>query len=340
LGIATICAALCLLGQIAPAKADPGDTLAYVRTRGYLRCGVSQGITGFSMRDGAGHWAGMDVDFCRAVAAAALGNPQKVQFIPLTANARFPALALQEIDILARNTTWTVFREPTFQVQFIGVLYYDSEGFITAANGPFAHSKTLDGARICVEDGSNQAANVTEYARLQNLHVTLVEAPSFTVARQRFKAGACSVLTDDLSALADMLLRVPNPGDFIVRPEHIAKEPFSPVVRWDDPDWTTLVRAVYAALIDADERGLTQAQAAGIGKASNDPQIAAYLSETAPVGRALAIAPNWAAKAVAAAGNYGEIFNRNLGAGSRLKLDAGSNRPWTEGGLLYAPPFQ
>jgi general L-amino acid transport system substrate-binding protein len=340
LAIKTSCTALLLFGLAPAAKANPGDTLSYVRTRGYLRCGVSDGITGFSMMDASGHWAGIDVDFCRAVAAAALGDASKVQFIPLSATARFPALELQEIDILARNTTWTVFREPTFQVQFIGVLYYDSEGFITASASPFAHSKTLNGATICVEDGSNQAANVAEYARLQNWHVKLVTAPNFQVARMNLASGACNVLTDDLSAMAEMLLHTPNPTAYVIRPDHIAKEPFSPVVRWDDPAWTALVRAVYAALIDADERGLTQAQAAKIGTASSDPAVAAYLGETAPIGRALSMAPNWAAQAVAAAGNYSEIFNRNLGDGSALKLDAGPNKPWTEGGLLYAPPFQ
>lgn len=339
LAFAAACAIL-LLNLVPPAKADPGDTLSYIRNRGYLRCGVSEGITGFSMRDSSGHWAGMDVDFCKAVAAAALGDASKVQFIPLAATARFPALELQEVDILARNTSWTVFREPTFQVQFTGVLYYDSEGFMAAENGPFAHSKTLDGAIICVEEGSNQAANVTEYAALQNWHVTLLATPNFKVARQKFIAGACNVLTDDRSALAEMLLHIPNPGDYMIRPEHIGKEPFSPAVRWDDPAWVTLVRAVYAAVIDADERGLTQTQAAAIGAASHDPMAVAYLSETAPIGRALSIAPDWAALAVAAAGNYGEMFNRNLGAGSPLKLDPGPNKPWTMGGLLYAPPFQ
>jgi len=337
---ATVIATLLFLAWPPPAKADPGDTLAYIRTRGYLRCGVSQGITGFSIRDAAGHWSGIDVDFCRALAAATLGSASKVEFIPLNASARFPALELQEIDILARNTTWTVFRVPTFQVQFTGVLYYDSEGFITAKNGPYAHSQTLDGATICVQDGSNEAANITEYARLQNLHVTLLNTANLKAARQQFAAGACSVLTDDRSTLADMLLHVPNPDDFIIRPEQIARQPFSPAVRWDDPAWAALVSAVYAALIDADARGLTQEAAAAIGPTGNTPMTIAYLSETAPVGRALSLAPNWAAKAVAAAGNYGEIFNRDLGADSPLKLDAGPNKPWTQGGLLYAPPFQ
>lgn len=340
LAIVVVCVVPFLIALVPAARADPGDTLATVRMRGYLRCGVSEGITGFSMRNAQGVWAGIDVDFCRAVAAAALGDAQKVQFIPLHATARFPALALQEIDILARNTTWSVFREPTFQVEFTGVLYFDSEGFITAGNGPFAHSKTLDGATICVEDGSNQASNVTEYAKLQNWQVKLVTAANFNVARQKLASGGCSVLTDDRSALAEMLLHTPNPADYIIRPEEIAKEPFSPAVRWDDPAWTVLVRAVYAALIDADERGLTQAKAAAINAGSNDPLASVYLGETAPIGRALSLAPDWAVVAVAAAGNYGEIFNRNLGAGSPLKLDPGPNKPWTEGGLLYAPPFQ
>ncbi len=307
--------------------------LAYIHTRGVLRCGVSTGITGFSARDAAGAWSGMDVDFCRAVAAATLGDPAKVTFIPLNATARFPAIESHDIDILARNTTWTVQREAIYGVAFVGVLYYDESGFLVSVKGPYATSATVDGARICVEAGSNHLANVTSYASQNDWRFTPVTTPSFQAGRQAFLAGQCDIYADDISALHDMLLHLPDPAAYVIRPERIAKEPLSPLVRWDDGQWVAIVRAVYAALVDADERGLTQAQAAAGANA-------AYLAETAPVGHALGLAPDWAVKVIASVGNYGEMFNRNLGAGSPLKLDPGPNRPASQGGLLYAPPFQ
>ncbi len=316
-----------------PALADTGDTLNYIHTRGMLRCGVSTGITGFSVRDAAGAWSGMDVDFCRAVAADVLGDPRKVAFIPLNATARFPAIESRDIDILARNTTWTVQREAIYGVAFVGVLYYDEAAFLVRASGPYASSATVDGARICVEAGSNHLADVTAFASQHGWRFTPVVSPSFQAGRQAFLAGQCDIYTDDISALHDMLLHVPDPAAYVIRPERVAKEPLSPLVRWDDGQWVAIVRAVYAALVDADERGLTQAQATAGGQA-------AYLAETAPVGHALGLAPDWALKVIASVGNYGEIFNRNLGDGSPLNLAPGLNRPAAQGGLLYAPPFQ
>ena len=243
-------------------------------------------------------------------------------------------------DGLARNTTWSVEREATFAVIFVGVLYYDSQGFVARADSRFAHADTLDGARICVELGTNQLENVRAFARREGWQVTPVEATNLGVGRKDVQAGACDVITDDISALHEMLLRVPDPAAFVMRPERISKEPLGPVVRWDDGKWLALVRAVYAALLDADERGLTQAQAQAIGGDGGDATQSAYLAQTAGIARAFGIAPNWAALAVASAGNYGEMFARNLGTDSRLKLEPGPNRPWNQGGLLYAPPFQ
>jgi general L-amino acid transport system substrate-binding protein len=333
-------AILSLLAPLQPAHAEVGDTLRLVRARGTLRCGVSEGIVGFSARDASGVWSGIDVDFCRAVATVVLGDRSKVRFLPLRATARFPALASREIDILARNTTWSVEREAAFAVIFVGVLYYDSQGFIARADSRFAHADTLDGAHICVELGSNQLENVRDFARRKGWQVTPVEAADFGIGRKDLQAGICDVMTDDISALHEMLLRMPDPAAFVMRAEQITKEPLGPAVRWDDGKWLALIRAVYAALLDADERGLTQEQAQAIGRGGGDATQSAYLAQTAGVARAFGIAPNWAALAVASTGNYGEMFARNLGADSPLKLEPGPNRPWSEGGLLYAPPFQ
>jgi general L-amino acid transport system substrate-binding protein len=220
------------------------------------------------------------------------------------------------------------------------VLYYDSQGFIARADSRFAHADTLDGAHICVELGSNQLENVRDFVRRKGWQVTPVEATDFGIGRKDLQAGICDVMTDDISALHEMLLCMPDPAAFVMRAEQITKEPLEPAVRWDDGKWLALIRAVYAALLDADERGLTQEQAQAIGRAGGDATQSTYLAQTARIARAFGIAPNWAALAVASTGNYGEMFARNLGADSPLKLEPGPNRPWSQGGLLFAPPFQ
>jgi general L-amino acid transport system substrate-binding protein len=334
------CALILLLQSMPQAAADSGDTLRLIRSRGVLRCGVSEGIQGFSIRDAAGNWSGIDVDFCRAVAAAVLGDASKVRFIPLIATARFPSIASREIDILARNTTWTVIREAAFSIIFVGVTYYDSQSFIVRADGRFAHSANLDGAKLCVENGSNQLAELRTYARANNWRFTTVMEPGLASGRDAFAHGVCDVLMDDVSALHEMLLRVPDPAAYVIRPEQFSQSPLGPAVRWDDGQWVALVRAVYAALIDAEQRGLTQDQARLLINGKPDPAHPTYLDETGAVGRSFGISPLWAALAVSAEGNYGQMFARDLGSGSPLKLDRGVNKPWTEGGLLYAPPFQ
>jgi general L-amino acid transport system substrate-binding protein len=339
LGCSICCLAL-LLPSIVPAAADSGDTLRLVRNRGGLRCGVSEGIQGFSIRDAAGNWSGIDVDFCRAVAAAVLGDPSRVRFIALTATARFPSIASREIDILSRNTTWTVIREAAFSILFVGVMYYDAQSFIVRASGPFAHSLNLDGAKLCVENGSNQLPELHSYAKANNWRFTTVMEPGLASGRDAFAHGACDVLMDDVSALHELLVRVPDPSAYVIRPEQFSRSPLGPAVRWDDGQWVALVRGVYAALIDAEARGLTQDQARLLIKGQPDPAHPTYLDETGAVGRSFGISPLWAALAVSSVGNYGEIFARNLGPGTKLNMDRGVNRPASEGGLLYAPPFQ
>ncbi len=336
----SLCCACLLISRVPSAAADSGDTLRLVRSRGDLRCGVSEGIQGFSIRDAAGNWSGIDVDFCRAVAAAVLGDPSKVRFVPLIATARFPSIASREIDILSRDTTWTVIREAAFSIIFAGVMYYDSQSFIVRADGKFAHSANLDGAKVCIENGSNQLAELRTYAKANNWRFTTVMEPGLASGRDAFAHGVCDVLMDDVSALHEMLLRVPDPSVYVIRPEQFSQSPLGPAVRWDDGQWIALVRAVYAALIDAEVRGLTQDDARLLIKGQPDPAHPTYLDETGAVGRALGISPLWAALAIASVGNYGEVFARNLGPDTKLKLDRGVNKPWIAGGLLYAPPFQ
>jgi general L-amino acid transport system substrate-binding protein len=336
----SILSLILLIHSSPKAAADPGDTLRLVRSRGALRCGVSEGIQGFSIRDASGNWSGLDVDFCRAVAAAVLGDPSKVRFVPLIATARFPSIASREIDILSRDTTWTVIREAAFSIIFVGVMYYDSQGFIVHADGPFAHSANLDGAKLCIENGSNQLAELRTYAKANDWRFTTVMEPGLASGRDAFAHGACAVLMDDLSALHELLLRLPDPSAYVIRPETFSQSPLGPAVRWDDGHWVALVRGVYATLIDAEARGLTQDDARKLIKGQADPAHLTYLDETGAVGRAFGISPLWAALAVSSVGNYGEIFARNLGPDTPMKLDRGVNKPWTAGGLLYAPPFQ
>jgi general L-amino acid transport system substrate-binding protein len=331
---------LLLSGAVHHAHAETGDTLRLVRARGTLRCGVSEGIAGFSSRDAAGSWTGIDVDFCRALAAVVLGDRDKVRFVALRATSRFPAIASREIDILSRNTTWSVEREASFAVIFVGVLYFDSQGFIARADNRFARNDTLDGARICVEDGTNLIDHLRDFVRQKGWSIHPVVNPDLESDRKNLESGACDLLTEDVSALVEMSQKVPDPTALVIRPERVAKEPLGPVVRWDDGQWLALTRAVYAALIDAEERGLTQEQARAILRGSGDAANPAYLAATARIGRALGVAPNWVALVVASVGNYGEMFTRSLGSGSPLKLDRGLNRLWSQGGLLYAPPFQ
>jgi general L-amino acid transport system substrate-binding protein len=337
LSIAWIATVLVLLACWSPAEA--GDTLRLVRARGALRCGVSEGVTGFSTQSAAGGWSGIDVDFCRAVAAAVLGDRDKVQFIPLRATARFPAIGSREIDILARNTTWSVAREAAFSIIFVGPLYFDSQALLVRADGKLAHGEALDGATVCVEKGTNEIDDLRAFSRIRGWQLKPIVASEFGKAYAAFEEGKCAMLADDRSAFAGMLAQVADPGAYVVRPEIIAKEPLGPAVRWDDGQWLAIVRAVYAALIDAEERAMTQADARAFA-ATKDAAHRSYLEETALIGRAFGLVPDWAVLAVASGGNYGEIFERNLGAGSPLKLDRGPNRPWTQGGLLYAAPFE
>jgi general L-amino acid transport system substrate-binding protein len=332
-------AALLAVAWAAPFAAA-GETLVEVRARGTLRCGVSEGIAGFSARDRSGRWWGLDADFCRAVAAAVLGDAGKVTFIPLRASARFPALMFGSIDLLARDTTWTLGREAGLGVAFVGILFYDGQGFMVPASGGPTSLAQLDGATVCVEKGTTHVRNLRDYFEARSMRVTPLVIDSTAGVADALFTGSCAAYTSDVSQLAAARLRAPAGRDFVILPERISKEPLAPVVRRGDDDWLTLVRWVLFTLILAEEHGVTQ-QSVRAGLPSElSPTVRQRLGAAGEMAKALGTDPDWALRALRSVGNYGEMFERNLGGGSPLKLERGLNRLWTQGGLLYAPPVR
>jgi general L-amino acid transport system substrate-binding protein len=323
---------------VSPAAA--GDTLAQIKSRGTLRCGVSQGIAGFSTKDASGHWSGLEVDFCRAVAAAVFGSAEKTTFVPLRASERFPALKSGSIDLLARSTVWTLSREAGLKVQFPGILYYDSQGFMVPAADGVKSVAQLNGATICVEKGTTQEHNLTDHFATQGLTVRPLVIDSATEVADALFSGRCKAYTSDVSQLAVARLRAPARQTFDILPERISKEPLGPVVRSGDDDWLTLVRWVLFALIAAEEHGITRDNVRAIRETTRDPALRRALGADGGFGPMLGTDQNWALYAVESVGNYGEMFERNLGVHSPLHLERGLNRLWTQGGLMYAPPVR
>jgi len=315
-----------------------GETIAQIKSRGTLRCGVSEGIAGFSAKDQSGRWSGLDVDFCRAVAAAVLGDPDKVTFVPLRASARFPALQSRAIDLLARNTTWTLAREAGLRVQFAGVLFYDGQAFMVPASSSVKSVSQLKGATVCVQKGTTHEGNLADYFATRGMAITPLVIDSPAEAAEAFFAGRCRAYTSDASQLAAIRLRGPAGRGFRILAERISKEPLGPAVRKDDDDWLTLVRWVLFGLVAAEEQGITQQIALGVRGTPRETPVRRALGGEPELGKALGADPDWALRPVQSVGNYGEMFERNLGAKSALKLERGRNRLWTQGGLMYAPP--
>jgi general L-amino acid transport system substrate-binding protein len=302
---------------------------------------VSEGIPGFSQADAAGRWTGFDADFCRAVAAAVLGDPEQVSFVPLKASARFPALQAGTIDLLVRNTTWTLGREAALKLQFPGILLYDGQGFMVPAASGVREIAQLNGATICVVKGSTSLQNLLDHFAARGLRVTTLVLDSVSAVADAFFSGRCGAYTSDATQLAAERLRAPGrPEAYVILPERISKEPLGPVVRRGDDDWVTAVRWVLFALIAAEEAGLTRDTMDARVGASSDPALRRAAGLQGGFGAALGLREDWAVRAVRAVGNYGELFERNLGRQSALQLERGHNRLWTEGGLMYAPPLR
>ncbi len=334
------CAISCVVA-VFPTAVHGGEILARVKSADVLRCGVSEGIAGFSIKDGSGRWSGMDVDFCRAVAAAVLGDSEKVIFVPLFASARFPALKANRIDLLARNTTQTLGREVNIGTHFGGFLYYDGQSFIVPAGSRVQQVQDLEGASICVLKESSHVAHLADHFKAHGLSYQPLIVDSVTKAKEDFFAGRCQAYTSDASILASVRVEAPGgPDQFRILTERISKEPFGPVVNRGDEQWFALVKWVLFALIEAEERGITRENVRQALQATADPAQQAFLDKTGGYAKALGINPGWVVRIVETIGNYGEMFERNLGSRSALKIDRGLNRLWNQGGLMYSPPFR
>jgi general L-amino acid transport system substrate-binding protein len=333
-------AALLVL-MVVPIASFSGETLKKVRSKGVLRCGVSEGLPGFSIKDAKGRWTGIDTDFCRAVAAAVLGDPEKVDFYPLTASERLPALRTGEIDLLSRNTTWTIGREAGLGVQFVGTLYYDGQGFLVRKGGGITKISDLKNAAICIEKGTTSQTNIDDYFQSKGWKYKPIIFESLIKAQEAFFSGQCKAYTSDRSNMAAVRSGIREGSKtYIILPGQISKEPLGPVVRRGDEEWFTLVRWIMFALIEAEEQGVTQANVRVKTKEKDKPDMERFLGSSGNFGKTMGISNDWTVRIIESVGNYGEIFERNLGSGSPLGLDRGPNRLWNKGGLMYAPPFR
>jgi general L-amino acid transport system substrate-binding protein len=317
-----------------------GPTLDAVRARGELVCGVHTGLYGFSAPDDKGVWRGIDVDVCRAVAAAVFGDDKKVKYVPLSAQARLTALQSGEIDLLSRNTTWTLTRETANGLNFSGVNYYDGQGFMVPKKAGVTSAKQLSGATVCVQTGTTTELNLADYFRANKLDLKPVTIEKYEEVTGAFIAGRCDAITSDASQLAAVRANdTPNPADYLILPELISKEPLGPAVRQGDDQWFDVVKWALFAMLDAEERGLTAANVEAALK-SPDPNVQRLLGVTGDLGKGMGLDNKWAYNIIKQVGNYGESFDRNVGMGSKLQLPRGLNAQWTNGGLMYAPPIR
>ncbi|SEM65698.1 L-glutamine-binding protein /L-glutamate-binding protein /L-aspartate-binding protein /L-asparagine-binding protein [Loktanella fryxellensis] len=323
------------------AAAASAATLDDVKARGNLNCGVVTGLAGFGAPDANGVWEGFDVDVCRAVAAAIFGDENAVEFVPTTGETRFTALSSGEIDLLARNTTWTFSRDVELKFDFIGVNYYDGQGFLVPTALGVTSAKDLDGATVCIQTGTSTELNLADFFRANNITYQPVAVQTNAEGQQQYLAGACDAYTTDASGLAATRATFEAPDDHVLLPEIISKEPLGPLVRHGDSDWADLNRWVLNALIAAEELGITSANVAEMAAApTNNPEVNRILGTEGEYGAMLGLEPNWAVAAISAGGNYGEIFERNIGENTPIGLARGLNAQWTDGGLLYTPPFR
>lgn len=318
------------------ANTASADTLDSVKSKGFVQCGVSTGLPGFSNADASGNWQGLDVDVCRAVAAAALGDASKVKYTPLTAKERFTALQSGEIDMLSRNTTWTLTRDGSLGLNFAGVNYYDGQGFMVTKDLGVKSALELDGAAVCIQAGTTTELNLADYFRENGMKYKSVTYDTSDATIKGFEAGRCDMLSSDQSQLYALRIKLKNPGAAIVLPEVISKEPLGPVVRQGDDKWFNIVKWSLMAMVNAEELGVTSKNAGNM-KNSKNPAIGRLMGGQ---GEKLGLNDDWAYNIVKQVGNYGESFERNVGMGSPLKISRGLNALWSKGGLQYAPPVR
>ena len=328
------------VAAVAFAASANAATLDDVKAKGFVQCGVSQGLPGFSNADDSGNWAGIDVDMCRAVAAAIFGDGNAVKFTPLSAKQRFTALASGEVDILSRNTTWTMTRDTQLGLNFAGVNYYDGQGMMVPVDLGVSSATELDGANICTNTGTTTELNITDYFREKGMSFNLVAFEKADEVVAAYDAGRCDVYTTDRSGLAAQRTKLTNPDAHVVLPEIISKEPLGPVVRQGDDQWFNIVRWTLNALINAEEMGITADNAAARLGGTTNPAIKRLLGGEGSFGEELGLSNDWALNAIQAVGNYGESYEANVGPNTPLKLDRGVNELWSKGGILYAAPVR
>lgn len=314
-------------------------TLDDVQAKGFVQCGVSQGLPGFSNPDDAGNWTGIDVDLCRAVAAAIFGDADAVKFTPLSAKERFTALSSGEVDVLSRNTTWTMTRDTQLGLNFNAVNFYDGQGMMVPRSLGVSSALELDGARICTNTGTTTELNITDFFRANNMGFELVAFEKADEVVAAYGAGRCDVWTTDRSGLAGNRLKLPNPEAHVVLPEVISKEPLGPAVRQGDDQWLDIFSWTHYLMLNAEELGVSSANVDGM-RGSDNPSIKRLLGEEGKFGPELGLRQDWGHQIIKQVGNYGEVYERNVGPNTPLKLDRGVNALWTDGGLQYGPPVR
>ena len=332
--VKTLAVSAALAAAAGLAHAD--ETLDAVKAKGFVQCGVSQGLPGFSNPDDQGNWTGLDVDYCRAMASAIFNDADAVKFTPLSAKVRFTALTSGEIDVLARNTTWTMSRDSDFG-EFVGVNYYDGQGFMVPTGLGVASALELDGAAVCTNTGTTTELNVADYFRANGLQYTVVAFEKADEVVAAYDAGRCDVYTTDRSGLAAQRTKLAKPDDHVVLPEIISKEPLGPLVRHGDSQWGDIARWTLNCMINAEEAGITSANVADMAS-SEDPNIQRILGADGDLGSKIGLDNTFCANVVTNVGNYGESYDRNVGPDTPLKLDRGVNALWSQGGLMYAAP--
>ena len=326
--------AVCLSAQAASAQ-----TLKTVKDRGALSCGVGQGLPGFSSPDDKGNWTGLDVDICRAVAAAVFNDATRIKFVPLSAKDRFTALQSGEIDVLSRNTTWTLSRDTSLGANFTGVTYYDGQGFLVKKSLKASSVLELNSASVCVTTGTTTEQNLADYFKGNNMKYEVVAFGTADETIKAYESGRCDVFTSDVSQLYAERLKLANPSDHAVLPEVISKEPLGPMVRHGDDQWLDIVKWTLFAMVDAEELGVTRNNVDEMAK-SDKPELKRAFGADGNLGEQLGLTKDWVSRIVKAVGNYGEAFDRNVGAGSRLGIARGLNNLWSKGGIQYAPPIR
>ncbi|MBN9454213.1 MAG: amino acid ABC transporter substrate-binding protein [Bosea sp.] len=328
-------AGLLLAGTAAQAQ----TTLERVKQRGQLICGTSTGIAGFSMADGQGNWSGLDVDVCRALAAAIFDDPAKIKFIPLASKDRLTALQSGEIDVLPRTTTWTLSRDAGQGLNFTAVNYYDGQGFQVRAKSGVKSVKDLNGASICTVQGTTNELNLSDYFRVNKMKYEVVAFQGIDETVKAYESGRCDAISTDMSQLVSYRLKMSDPAEHVLLPEVISKEPIGPYVRQGDDEWFDIVRWTVFALVNAEELGVTKANLAEMLKSEN-PEVRRLLGVEGKFGTGLGLTPDWIARIVKHVGNYGESYERNLGSGSPINLPRGINNLWSKGGIQFAPPVR